>query len=218
MKRIIFIATLSAMLTACSGGGGGGGASAGTTVASAGNTSTNSAAMPAVAARKLDAYIGTWAADCSNHEIEYATITRLADDMVKVSSKVDYYDGADCTGSIVGTQTDTGDFPAQYAGTADATVALPPSTTAATVKADRVTMTVPAYSLTVAGPGVTSVTKDGAPEWCMDFGNGDSTCVHNDGVHEGTTSNGALYVQDNQMYVLSANGSGFTVDQRMTRK
>jgi hypothetical protein len=228
MKRMIFVAALSVMLTACSGGGGGSaaGASGGSTASAANpiaasdttNTTSTSAAMPPVGAQKLDATIGTWAADCSDHEIEYATITRVSEDTVKVSSKVDYYAGAGCTGPVIGTQTDTGDFPARYAGNTDATIALPPSTTADVIRADMVTMTVPAYSVTVAGTGVTRLTKDGVPQWCMDFDDGSTTCVVDDGTHNGTTSNGALYVQDNQLFVLSANEAGFSVDQRMTRK
>jgi hypothetical protein len=216
MRNIIFVASLSVMLTACSGGGGGsstgGGTPAGTT------TQPVVAQTPTVAAQQLSAYVGTWAADCADHEMEYATITRVSDDTVKIASKVDYYSGTGCTGSVIGTQTDTGDAPAKYTGTADASVVVPPATTPATVKVDLVASTVPAYSLAVTGPGVTRVTKDGANEWCMNFDDESSTCIHDDGVHQGGTSNAALFVRDNQMFILAADGTGYAVDRRLTKK
>jgi hypothetical protein len=213
MKSIIFVTTLSVMLAACSGGGGGSGGGSDT-------GSSNTPAPQPVAAQQLSSTIGTWAADCSEHELEYATITRASDDTVKIASKIDYYSGANCTGTIVGTQTDTGDVSVTYAGTADASVTLAPGTSgsASAVKVDRFAATVPAYSVTVAGSGVTRATKDGMPQWCMRFGDEGELCIHDDGTRQASTSSGALYVQGNQIYMLSADGAGYKVDQRMTRK
>lgn len=214
MKRIIFLASLSVVLTACSGGGGGG-SGGGVT----GNTApVQQAPVQLAAVQQLGTYLGTWGADCSNHELEYVTITRVSDDTIRIASKVDYYAGEDCTGAIVGTQADTGDVIETFAGAADASVILPPATTPSTIKVDRVNATVPDYSVVVTGSGVTRATVDGKPQWCVNFDAETATCIQDQGVHPGSTSSGAIAIQGNQLLILSADGSGFTLDQRMTKK
>jgi hypothetical protein len=206
MKKIICIATLSAVLSACGGGGGGD------------NSISNGNSAPPVATQQLAGYLGTWVGGCDGHAQDAATLTRVSDDTIKIAAKTDYYAASGCTGSIVGTQTQTADVTAKYVSTVSASVVLPPSTAANLIKVDTVSASVADNSLVVTGPGVTRVVTAGKAQWCMNFNGGDSTCIHDDGVQKGGTSAGALYLQDNYMYVLDPSGTSYSVNQRYTRK
>jgi hypothetical protein len=208
-RKIMRAGTLAAVtafsyaVTGCGGDGGG----------------TVSAPVPLTL--QLAAYIGTWAGDCSNHAMDTTIISRPSGstDTVNIATKTEYFSAVNCTGTVLATETNSADISATYATTVDSSVVLAPSTAAVAVKVDKVTASWAQHTATVAGPGIVRTVVNGQAQWCIDFGGGSSTCVHDMGVIPAQTgASGGLYSRSNEMFVLSPSGSTFTVDQHFTKK
>jgi hypothetical protein len=208
MKRITSIAAVALALTACGGGGGGGG------------TSGASTPVGAAPATQLASYIGNWASVCSDHAIDSATISRTpgTTDSITIAIKTDYHSNANCSGAILGTWSESANATAVYNGTADATVVLTLGAAATTIHVDKVTASMGQATATVIGTGVVRKTTNGQPQWCIDYGNGSSICIKDEGTYPASTQPGGLYLQGNILYELVVNGSTYSVNEAFTRQ
>jgi hypothetical protein len=202
MKAWTCVGLAVAVLSGCGGGGGGG---------------SNTAPAPAVATSPLDAYAGTWASACADHAVSTLVIARSAGtaDAITVGNKTDYYANADCTGSIVGTVTQSADATATYNGTVDASITPAPGAAAISVKVDKLTASLPQHTLSVTGSGVTHTTG----QWCIAYANGTNTCIKDEGTYPAQNGvAGGIALQGNTLYDLTASGSSWVVDGVFTKK
>lgn len=207
MKKFMFAVVASAGLSACGGGGGGSG----------------DVAPPVQQAPvfPLAAYIGTWAGDCANHEMDTVTITRPAGslDTIILAFRTEYFSGANCTGTILATETQSADASATYAGTADSSIVFTQGATAVAAKVDRVTASLPQHTRSIVGPGVVHTVVNGQAQWCINYGGGNSTCVRDDGTYAAQTGvAGGLHARGNEFFELSPSGNLYVVNQRFTKK
>jgi hypothetical protein len=203
MKAWVYVGAAVVVLSGCGGGGGDGGGS--------------TAAPPAATTSPLDAYAGTWASACADHAVSTLVIARAAGtgDAITVGNKTDYYANADCTGSIVGTVTQSADATATHTGTVDASITPAAGTAAISVKVDKLTANLPQHTLAVTGSGVTHTTG----QWCIAYANGTSTCIKDEGTYPAQTGvTGGLALQGNTLYDLTASGSAWGVDGVFTKK
>jgi hypothetical protein len=204
MKHWAVIGATAVALCGCGGGGGG-----------------STAAPPAATASPLDAYAGTWGSACADHAVGTLVVARAAGttDTITVANRTDYYANADCTGSIVGTVTQSADATATYGGTVDASIVPGPRAAAVSVKVARLTASLPQHTLAVTGSGVTHTTATGQAQWCIAYANGTSTCIRDEGTIPAQTGlAGGLAVQGSTLYDLTANGTSWNVDGVYTKK
>lgn len=197
---------LGALLAACGGGGGNPGGS------------TDIAPQVPPPSQQLAGYVGTWVADCEGHKQETDVITQVSTGTISIALRTDYYTGDNCTGFVVATQTQSSAITATTTGTADVSVALPPATTPSAIRIDLVTATVSPYTLSVTGTGVTRTTSGGKPAWRIDFGVGSSETILDPGTQPGTSTNGALYVNGDQLYELAGSALAWKVDQHLVKR
>jgi hypothetical protein len=208
MKHGLVVATMAAgaLLAACGGGGGNPGGS------------TNIVPPVATPASQLAGYVGTWVADCAGHAQETDVISQVSGGTISIAARTDYYTGDGCSGFVIATRTQSSAVTATTTGTADVSVALPPSTTPAPIRIDLITATVSPYTLSVSGTGVTRTTSNGKPAWRIDYGPNSSTTILDEGTQPGASTNGALYVSGNQLYQLAGSALTWTVSQHLVKQ
>lgn len=205
MKNFVLVGAMAALLSACGGGGGGDG-----------NASFPGSPVPA---NKLAAYVGNWTAGCDSHELMDVTITSPSDNTLKITTRSDYYVGANCTGAIVATETESADITATFVDTVDASIVLAPGASATQGKVDKILAGRPASTRSITGTAVTRQVNNGQAQWCIDFGNGSKTCVWDEGTAPAQNGvAGGLHIQGNVMYELMPNGSLYEAYGRYTRK
>lgn len=209
MKQIILAALAAMALAACGGGGGG-----------SGTTAPAPAPVAPPPVSQLAGYVGTWVSACDGRELNSVTVTRASGsaDAIVISYKSDYYANLNCTGNVVATWTQSADATAVYAGSVDSSIVFTPGASPTPARVDKVTATLPAHTQSVVGPNVTHTVQFGQPQWCISFGDGTSTCVHDRGAQPAQTVDGGLYLRGNEMFELSPSGSTYVVNERFTRK
>lgn len=205
MKKALIICAASMMVSACGGGGG--------------DSSSPTAPVAAAPVNKLAAYVGTWVAGCDDHELMEATITSPAINTLKIAARSDYYAGANCTGAIVATETESGEITATYVETIDSSIVLSNGAVATPGKVDKITASRTASTRSITGTGVTRVIANGQPQWCINFGNGSQSCVRDEGTDPAQSGiAGGLYIQGNVFYELLPKGSLYEAYGRYTKK
>jgi len=197
----ILLATSAALLAGCGGGG-----------------SNSDSVQPA--GQALAGYVGSWQADCDDHERESAVITLSpsGNGSIDIATTSNYYSGRDCSGALLATQTISAKISASPNGTVDTSVKLSANTAASTITVNKINSTLPQYQLSVTGPGVKYVTIANQQQWCIDFGNGSSTCIYDEGTQKAQTNTGGLYLRGNEMFVLGTTSTGFAFDTRYVRQ
>lgn len=201
----LMAAAAAAMLAGCGGGGGNPGGAA------------NVAPPTPAPTQQLAGYVGTWVADCAGRSRETDVITQIANGSISINARLDYFSADNCSGFVIATQTQSSDLTATYTGSADASIALPPATTASAIRVDLVTATLGPYTVSVSGTGVTRRTSDGVPAWCVNFAPGDATCIPDQGPQPGSSASAALYLTGNQLYKLTPTSLTYTVTQHLTK-
>ena len=174
---------------------------------------------PAVAASKMAPYIGTWVGPCDGHELPSLTISDTAGvkDGATYSATSAHYAQAGCTGTIVATQTYTANFSAVYVNSINAGVIFP-GAAAVSTKIDSVSLSVQAYRNVLTGSGVTHPINNGAPEWCIAYGDGSSSCFQDELVPGYATYITNTYVSGNKLHVLVSGVAGYTVTEVWTKR
>lgn len=167
---------------------------------------------------RLAPYIGSWSEGCDNHDLATVVIARTSADTINFTATHQFYSNANCTGTVVGTETNTAKVTMAYTGAADTSIDYGQGSRAEAAKIDVVTARRSQGVATVTGPGVVRTVKNGQEQGCMSFADGDEICLMHDGVipADGPLSFG-LYASGNNMYILSGNSSVSVVNQRLTK-
>ncbi len=203
MKIVMLPLTLlSALaLTACGGG------------------SSSSSTPPPATPSKLAAYPGTWVGSCTDHEVETLTVVATATDTITVAPKSEYYSLSNCTGAVVATLTRSAVYVMVHESTVDASVVFSSGAGGVTSKVNLVTLTSPAVTLSVTGTGAVHTTRNGRPQWCMDFADSTVTCVDDEGVQPaGRRTEFPLHIGGNKWYFLNANGAVYDIFDTYTKR
>ena len=201
MKKIVAVLLTSstALLAGCGGGS-----------SDAGNSSAGSA---------LASYVGTWQAPCDDHEREIMVVAAKADGSgaMELTSTTETYLKADCSGTLLGTESMTAKISATPDGVADVLVKLTENGAATHVRIDKLNLSIPTYAFNVTGPGVQYVKKDGKQQWCIEY-EGGSTCLLDEGMRPAQTIQGGVLLRDNNLYTFSHNGTSYVPDTLYVRK
>jgi hypothetical protein len=199
MKRIISLCAVSAAFAGCGGGGSVG--------------ALPSQPVPVTLA--LAAYVGTWVSDCWGHNQETLVVSMAPNGLLTASSEINWFARTGCAGPSIATEKMNANFTVTYTDTVDATFPLGPGLAASTVKVDRVTWSVPAFTRSVTGSGATPTAS---PDLiCIAITDAETPRV-SVGPQPGYSKNAGLHTAGNDMFILSAVGNTYKVDFHYTKK
>lgn len=204
MKRLFIAGVIVAGLSACGGGG---------------NAST--APVAATPATPLSAYIGNWASSCHMHQIDSRTIARTpgTTDSISIAYQTDYYVNHDCTGAVIGTWTQSANVTAVYSGTVESSIVFTEGSAAVAHSVDKVIARLPQHTWLVTGTGVVHLVADGEAQWCIEYIDGDGSCIADSGTSPAAAfSLEALYLEGNALYELMWNGSSYSANEALNRQ
>lgn len=218
-RRLIGLCACMA-LAAC-GGGGGGGAPA---VSSA--TPTGVAPPPVVVTppaptpvtSPLLKYAGTWYGPCQGRLQDVASLSMAADgaNALQMNLVRNFHDAIGCAGEPIASETLSASFALTYGSTAPTAAILTPGAQPAQVPLDLVSIAIGAYARTRSGPGVTTTIENGVRTWCIAFSDG-PVCSADAGPQAAASGPGALYLDNNELVLLSPSGTVHVADARYTK-
>lgn len=206
MKKIVavFLASGTALLAGCGGG-----------ASDAGNSST----LLSGGTSEQPAFLGTWQAPCDGHERQILVVALKGDGSgaLALTPTTETYREAGCGGALLATESMSAAISAAPDGIADILLKLTDNDAATDVRIDRVTLSIPAFSFNVAGPGVQYVAKDGKQQWCIAH-DGGPTCILDEGTRAAQTVAGGMFLRDNQLYTVVKVGDAYLPDTRYVKK
>ncbi|KAB8055610.1 hypothetical protein GCN78_01425 [Janthinobacterium rivuli] len=206
MKKLlaVLVGSAAALLTGCGGGGGG---------------STQQLAGDSGATSPLAAYIGTWQSACDNHDRQMLVIAFKSDGSgsLELTPTGETYFKADCSGPVVATDGMSAKVTGKPDGTADMLIKLADNAAATTLRVDKVTSSVPAYTFQRSGATVKYVLRDGKQQWCVDVDNGES-CMLDEGMQPALSVPGGLSLRGNDLYTVMLDKGAYVLDMHYVKK
>jgi len=206
MKKLLAVLAGSAatLLTACGGGG------SGTTQQLAGDSGSTS---------PLAAYVGTWQSACDNHDRQLLVIAFKTDGSgsLELTPTGETYFKADCSGPVVATDGMSAKITGKPDGTADMQIKLADNAAATSLRVDKITSSVPAYTFQRTGATVKNVMRDGKNNWCVDVENG-SSCMQDDGMLPALSVPGGLSLRGNELYTVMLDKGVYVLDMHYVKK
>lgn len=211
------------LFAACLGlGGCGGGGGNGSGAAPLADTTTVTPPVivtPPASPSALANYAGTWYGPCQGRLQDTATLKPAAGgaNALQLNLVRNFHAADGCAGTAVASETLSADFTLAYGSTTTAAALLAPGATVVQVALDMVTITIPAYSRTRAGPAVTTTDANGVRTWCIAYAEGPS-CSADAGLQPAASAPGALYLDKGELVLLSPSGGGYVADTRYTKE
>ena len=192
MKYIGACAVLGTVLCACGGGGS--------------NSGTTGPTVAPVSA-PLTKYAGAWNDVCQFHHQETVTVIPSSDgSSASLSDQIQYFANQDCTGGVVAIGTYSQPIATlKYSTTVSGASITLQDGTSISATVDTGTATGSNATISFAGSGVTSSVVNGQTVWTITY-NGGSTQANISSV-SGASPAGLLLL-NNQLYILTKNGTG----------
>jgi hypothetical protein len=127
------------------------------------------------------------------------------------------YFKADCSGPVVATDGMSAKITGKPDGTADMLIKLADNATATSLRVDKITSSVPAYTFLRTGTTVKYVQVDGKNNWCVDVDNGTS-CMQDDGMQPALSIPGGLSLRGNELYTVMLDKGAYVLDMHYVKK
>ncbi|WP_332859338.1 hypothetical protein [Janthinobacterium svalbardensis] len=205
MKKLLAVlaGSAAALLTGCGGGGG-------TTQQLAGDSGSVS---------PLAAYIGTWQSACDHHDRQTLVIALKTDGSgsLELTPTGETYFKADCSGPVVATDSMSAKITGKPDGTADMLIKLAENAAATSLRVDKITSSIPAYTFRRTGTTVQYVLRDGKNNWCVDVDN-DESCMQDDGMQPALSVPGGLSLRGNDLYTVMLDKGAYVLDMHYVKK
>lgn len=206
MKKLLAVlaGSATALLTGCGGGGGG---------------ATQQLAGDSGSASPLAAYIGTWQSACDHHDRQTLVIAFKSDGSgsLELTPTGETYFKADCSGPVVATDSMSAKITGKPDGTADMLIKLAENAAATSLRVDKITSSIPAYTFQRTGTTVKYVLRDGKNNWCVDVDNRDS-CMQDDGMQPALSVPGGLSLRGNDLYTVMLDKGAYVLDMHYVKK
>jgi hypothetical protein len=206
MKKLLAVLAGSAatLLAGCGGGG------SGTAQQLAGESGSTS---------PLAAYVGTWQSACDHHDRQLLVIALKSDGSgsLELTPTGETYFKADCSGPVVATDSMSAKITGKPDGTADMLIKLAENATATSLRVDKITSSVPAYTFLRSGTTVKYVQMDGKNNWCVDVDNG-ASCMQDDGMQPALSVPGGLSLRANDLYTVMLDKGVYVLDMHYVKK
>lgn len=153
----------------------------------------------------LNRYAGTYT-NCEHNERSTLTITSISVNSISISERTDYSQESNCTGGIVATDSMSEHATGTFVSTSQALVTgYPAPNSVATYTVDRLSLSIPAYTVSLTGPGVRII--NGQP--CVVY-TGGQTCLTGALSYPATANViGGLTFTDVALLTLEATASGY---------
>ena len=206
MKKLLAVLAGSAatLLAGCGGG------DSGTVQQLAGESGSTS---------PLAAYVGTWQSACDHHDRQLLVIALKSDGSgsLELTPTGETYFKADCSGPVVATDGMSATITGKPDGTADMLIKLAENATATSLRVDKITSSVPAYTFLRSGTTVKYVQMDGKNNWCVDVDNG-ASCMQDDGMQPALSVPGGLSLRANDLYTVMLDKGVYVLDMHYVKK
>ncbi|PKV45221.1 hypothetical protein CLU92_2592 [Janthinobacterium sp. 61] len=206
MKKLLAVLAGSAatLLAGCGGG------DSGTVQQLAGESGSTS---------PLAAYVGTWQSACDHHDRQLLVIALKSDGSgsLELTPTGETYFKADCSGPVVATDGMSATITGKPDGTADMLIKLAENATATSLRVDKITSSVPAYTFLRSGTTVKYVQMDGKNNWCVDVDNG-ASCMQDDGMQPALSVPGGLSLRANDLYTVMLDKGAYVLDMHYVKK
>jgi len=205
MKKLLAVLTGSAaaLLAGCGGGGG----------------TTQQLAGDSASASPLAAYVGTWQSACDHHDRQTLVIALKSDGSgsLELTPTGETYFKADCSGTVVATDSMTAEITGKPDGSADMLIKLAENAAATSLRVDKITSSAPAYTFQRTGTTVQYVLRDGKNNWCVAVDNGES-CMQDDGMQAAQSVPGGLSLRGNDLYTVMLDKGAYVLDMHYVKK
>ena len=205
MKKLlaVLVGSAAALLTGCGGGGG----------------STQQLAGDSANASPLAAYIGTWQSACDHHDRQSLVIAFKSDGSgsLELTPTGETYFKADCSGPVVATDSISAKITGKPDGTADMLIKLADNAAATSLRVDKITSSVPAYTFQRNGTGVQYVLRDGKQQSCVNVDNHES-CMWDEGMQPALSVPGGLSLRANDLYTVMLDKGAYVLDMHYVKK
>lgn len=188
MKRLFVPSLLATLLVGCGGGGG-----------------TNNSPSTESTSSTLSKYVGSYASGCTyagTHRKDLTTIAQNSNGSLSIAVQEVYYDGAQCSGAVVGTAIVAPVTVTYQATSTEVVTGLPNA-----IAFDKISVTVSASTTQFSGTNVVGN--------CVTYQNG-KTC-YDSLMRPAGAASGGLYLEGTKIYTLVVGGVGYKVDSAMTR-
>ena len=159
----------------------------------------------------LAKYVGTYAF-CDGNEKVQLSISTIDSRSISLIQRSDYYMDRNCVGAVVGTETQSAPLTATYVSTGTSTViGYPSASSVATYVVDRLSINVPALTVSLTGTGVTTINGQS----CVVYSNGRACIGGPPTPAQGVV--GGLAFTDVALLLLTGTATGYERDVAFPR-
>ncbi|MDN2715584.1 hypothetical protein [Janthinobacterium sp. SUN120] len=230
MKKVLALLMVSGtvVLTGC---GGGGNSSANGNANGSANGNADVAVPPVVVAPPpvvvapppppaLAAYVGTWTPAC-NDSFRQRLVVALKNDgsgALEISTYDETFSTADCSGPVQFTETTSEKITATPDGAGNIQLKLTADSPASDIRIDKVVSSLPAHTIQITGPAVTTVLVNGKPNWRITDGSGDTTDIPDTGIQQAVSDNGGFYLRGNELFTVMQKDGAYVLDMHYVKQ
>jgi len=200
----------------------GGGSDSGSNSGSSGNVVV--AVPPVVVAPPpppaLAAYVGTWQPACIDQYRQRLVVALKSDGSgaLEMSTYDETYGTPDCSGPVQYTETTSEKITAMPDGAGNIQIKLAADSPASDIRIDKVVSSLPAHTIQITGPAVTTVLLNGKPYWRITDGSGDTTDIPDTGIQQEVSDKGGFYLRGNELFTVMEKNGAYVLDMHYVKQ
>ncbi|UQV47562.1 hypothetical protein KIV45_12440 [Janthinobacterium lividum] len=168
----------------------------------------------------LAAYVGTWQPAC-NSQYRLRLVVALKSDgtgALEMSTYGETFSTPDCRGPVQFTETMSEKITATPDGAGNIQLKLAADSPASDIRIDKVVSSLPAHTIQITGPTVTTVLLDGKPHWRINDGSGDYTDIPDTGLQKAEIGKGCFYLRGNELFTVMEKDGAYVLDMRYVKQ
>jgi len=218
MKKVLALLMVSGTvaLTGCGGGSSGN---------SGANSASGDAVVPPVVVAPppppaLAAYVGTWQPACDD-QYRQRLVVALKNDgsgALEMSTYGETFATPDCSGPVQFTETTSEKITATPDGAGNIQLKLVADSPASDIRIDKVVSSLPAHTIQITGPAVTTVMLNGKPHWHINDGSGNTTDIPDTGVQTAVSGKGGFYLRGNELFTVMEKDGAYVLDMHYVKQ
>ena len=124
----------------------------------------------------------------------------------------------DCSGPVQFTETTSEKITATPDGVGNIQVKLTAESPASDIRIDKVVSSLPAHTVQITGPAVTTVMLDGKPHWRISDGSGNYTDIPDTGLQKVQSGNGGFYLRGNELFSVMQKDGAYVLDMHYVKQ
>ena len=168
----------------------------------------------------LAAYVGTWQPACDDQYRQRLVVALKGDGSgaLEMSTYGETFATSDCSGPVQFTETTSEKITATPDGAGNIQLKLTADSPASDIRIDKVVSSLPAHTIQITGPAVTTVMLNGKPHWHINDGNGNTTDIPDTGVQTAVSGKGGFYLRGNELFTVMEKDGAYVLDMRYVKQ